>query len=200
MLVCVTEERTKIPGRFVIAMTLSSDVASFLGREARGFPKKVGHVGGRLDGPDHFPAYCARHGVCYASYSADTTQPPNDSGRLAAAIAQFTVPARPDVDATSSAVFNYIWPVGVRSLMKPLLQPMWLDCTPLTQPKLGLGHVVLTMSRHDPWACLPVVKVLGATTMTATMSLVAGDKKYNTEVDPKAFLPYSFAAWDEPQN
>jgi hypothetical protein len=200
MLICVTEERTKIPGRFVVAMTLSSDVASFLGREARGFPKKVGHVGGKWDGKEQFPAYCARHGICYASYAADCSKPPNDKEGLKVALEQFTVPARPDVDATSSAVYNYIWPVGVRSLMKPLLQPMWLTCTPLSQSKLGLGQVTLNMSKHDPWACLPVVKILGATITTATMSLVAGDKQYNTEVDPKAFLPYSFAGWDEPQN
>lgn len=194
--VAVVDDKHGLEGKLVIAMTLNTDMGSFLGREANGYPKKVGAVDSAYDGTD-FTAYCARHGVCYASFSCDTSTAPNDPqyGQIHAEF-NGSVPSRPG----TLAAFNYIWPYGLRSRVKPILQPMWLTMS-MTQPiKVGRGDVHLNWSRHDPWASLPVVRVLGANVATGNVSLINSEEKYFTEIDPEAYLPYSFYGWDEPHD
>ncbi|TVY54578.1 hypothetical protein LSUE1_G010326, partial [Lachnellula suecica] len=192
--ICVTDEKHGIDGRYIVAMTLDTDIGTFLGREANGFPKKIGDVDASYSG-DRFSAYCARHGVCYASFSSDCSREPNDS-RFAAVASQFGKTVSPDFPYI--AAFNYIWPVGLRKRMKPLLQPMWMGMRPTTEIKSGYAEVCLNWSKHDPWASLPVVKVLGSTISTGHVSLEVSEDEYYTEIDPENFLPYSFNAWDEP--
>jgi hypothetical protein len=194
--IAVTDDKFGIEGKLVIAMTLNTDQGSFLGREANGYPKKVGHVGSSYDG-SVFTSYCARHGVCYASYSCDTNQKPN-SPEFEAIYKELNkdVPMNPG----HLAAFNYIWPVGLRTRIKPLLQPMWLRMEPTEKIKFGHADVHLNWSKHDPWASLPVVKVLGGSIATGNISLISAEEKYYTEIDPNLYLPYSFFGWDEPHN
>jgi Acetoacetate decarboxylase (ADC). len=196
LVIAVTDEKSGIDGKLVIAMTLNTDQGSFLGREANGYPKKVGHVGSAYDG-EVFTSYCARHGVCYASYSCDTKEQPNDP-EYEALNAEFNkfLPFKPGY----LAAFNYIWPVGLRSRVKPLLQPMWMTMEPTESIKIGKADVQLNWSRHDPWASLPVVKVLGGSVVTGTITLMSAEDRYYTEVDSEAYLPYSFFGWDEPHS
>jgi len=192
----VVDEKFGIEGKLVIAMTLNTDQGSFLGREANGYPKKIGHVGSAYDG-DVFTAYCARHGVCYASYSCDTTEKVNDPEyeSLHRELNK-PLPFKPG----HIAAFNYIWPVGLRTRMNPLLQPMWLKMETTKSVKIGRGQVHLNWSRQDPWASLPVIKILGGNITTGNVSLISAEQEYYTEVNPEAYLPYSFFGWDEPHN
>jgi len=192
----VTDEKFGIEGKLVIAMTLDTDQGSFLGREANGYPKKTGHVGAAYDG-NIFTSYCARHGVCYASYSCNSTEKPHDP-EFEEILQELNKPT--PFHTGSIAAFNYIWPVGLRSRTKPLLQPMWLKVTPTEEIKIGSADVHLTWSRHDPWASLPVVKILGGSIITGHISLSSAEEKYYTEIDPDAYLPYSFFGWDEPHD
>lgn len=194
--IAVTDERLGIEGKLVVAMTLNTDMGSFLGREANGYPKKVGAIDSAYNGKE-FTAYCARHGVCYASYSCNTSEKPNDP-EYEELNSEFNklLPFKPD----HLAAFNYIWPYGVRTRVKPLLQPMWLKMDVTESVKIGKGDVHLNWSRQDPWASLPVVKILGANVSTGNISLISSEEKYYTEIDPKAYLPYSFFGWDEPND
>jgi hypothetical protein len=191
--IAVVDEKFGIEGRLVIAMTLNTDQGSFLGREANGYPKKVGHVGSAYDG-NIFTSYCARHGVCYASYSCDTTEKPNDP-EYEQCLKEFNalVPFKPG----HLAAFNYIWPVGLRTRIKPLLQPMWMKMDPVESIKFGRADVHLNWSKHDPWAALPVVKILGGSVATGHISLMSAPDEYYTEVESDQYLPYSFYGWDE---
>ena len=191
--VAVTDEKNGIDGKLVIAMTLSTDMGSFLGREANGYPKKVGHVGSAYN-ENSYTAYCARHGVCFASFSCDTNSEPN-TPEFEEILREFNkeLPFHPG----HLAAFNYIWPVGLRTRIKPLLQPMWLSMTPSQPIKLGKGDVQLNWSKHDPWASLPVVRVLGASITSGRVSLISADQEYYTEIDPEAYRPHSFYGWDE---
>lgn len=194
--IAVTDEKFGIEGKLVIAMTLNTDQGSFLGREGNGYPKKVGHVGSAYDGTV-FTSYCARHGVCYASYSCDASEKTNSS-EYEALNAEFNKPL--SFKPNNLAAFNYIWPVGLRSRVKPLLQPMWLKME-LTEPiKIGKADVHLNWSRHDPWASLPVVNLLGASISTGNISLISAEDKYYTEIDAEKYRPYSFFGWDEPHS
>jgi hypothetical protein len=196
LVVAVTDEKNGIEGKLVIAMTLNTDMGSFLGREANGYPKKIGHVGSAYEN-NSFTAYCARHGVCYSSYSCDANSAPNHP-EYEAIMREFNkeLPSMPE----HLAAFNYIWPVGLRTRVKPLLQPMWMSMK-LSKPlKIGKGEVQLNWSRHDPWASLPVVRVLGANIASGEISLMSADQKFYTEIEPEAYLPYSFYGWDEPHS
>ncbi|CZR59286.1 uncharacterized protein PAC_09178 [Phialocephala subalpina] len=191
--ICVTDEKNRIDGKYIVAMTLDTDIGTFLRREANGFPKKIGDVNANYSG-DRFTAYCARHGVCYASFSSDCSREPNDK-RFADIAAQFTKTV--SKESSVIAAFDYIWPMGLRKRVKPLLQPMWLHMQP-TETKAGFGEVNLNWSKHDPWASLLVVKVLGSTITSGHITLTNADDKYYTEIDPETFLPYSFSSLGEP--
>lgn len=59
-----------------------------------------------------------------------------------------------------------------------------------TETKAGYGEVNLNWSKHDIWASLPVVKVLGSTITSSCITYTNADDRYYTEIDPEMLLPY----------
>lgn len=68
---------------------------------------------------------------------------------------------------------------------------------PNAEPKVGYGEACLNFSRHGPWSTLPIKKVYGAQIVSGQLFLQVVDDKYYTEIDPEAYLPYSYSAWDD---
>ncbi|MFC3393441.1 hypothetical protein [Brenneria rubrifaciens] len=131
----------------------------------------------------------------YASHRGESTKEPNDPEyeHLQSELNK-ALPFKPGY----SVAFNYIWPVGLRTRKKPFLQPMWLKIKPARPVKIGSGDVHLNWFRHDPWASLPVVKILCASIVTGNLTLMNSEEKYYTEIDLEEYLPYSFFGRDEP--
>ena len=194
ILICVTDTRTGIDGVYPLALTLdaySGDIGAFAGRDF-GFPKKLGHVDSNYEG-DSYTAFVARHGICYASFSGDFSQEPNDKDLFKASEQFSKVVSK---ENPTVATFCYVWPIAVRNILKPRLSPLWCGASPSAAPRFGFAHANLTWSAHDPWASLPVKKILGASVMSGLVTLDAAEDRFQTEIDPDAYRPYSFAAWD----
>lgn len=171
----------------------TGDMGAFAGR-ACGLPKKLGDVDLVHEG-DQYSAYAARNGICYASFGVDTSGEPNDP-RFAEAAALFNKPVSKVNPAV--AIFIYIWEPLLRKFLPPKLNPTWFGTKPSVEPKAAFANVALNMSVHDPWASLPVVKGLGGGIFTGIATLDQSDHSFWTDIDPDAYLPYSYLAWDLP--
>lgn len=181
-------------GTFVAAMTLDTDMGTFLGREKFGYPKKIGIVDHQYDG-DEYIAFSARHGIPYATLKAKLDGRPNDPAfekEMAEVLCS-------DPDRPGFAInWTFKWSVGINKqlfLHRPMLIKGWKSKTSLGIPaRIGSAEVQLVWSDDDPWAELEVVKVLGASLVTVESRMYCDVE--SIEVDEEAFKPYAFFGWD----
>ena len=187
-------------GTYVAAMTLNTDIGTIMGRELGGYPKKVGVVDHWYDG-ERYVAFSARHGIPYVTMEGIMDGEPNDPAflpELAKILA--SDPERPGYGIN----WTFKWYPALYTKgsdrdrifdVPPVLIEGWKSKVDLAPPKIGKGKVQLVWSDDDPWACLEVVKVLGAVVTTCEARM------YNTDanvypVDEKAYEPYAFFGYD----
>lgn len=202
--VSAVHEATGKPGLYVAGMTLDVDMGSILGREAGGYPKKWGKLSLKEDGTS-YEAAAERHGVEYYKIKVDLNGKPNDA-EMMKKIAGLLTPPDPQNHPGATIIYNYLWPVSqwahhLNDLSKapdPILWTIWKTKTPgEKKPVFGTGEIMLTPSKHDPWASLPVVHTLGA---VLTYDGIALDGKRTDadeyRVSAEEYLPYAFVGFD----
>ncbi|MDE7002919.1 MAG: acetoacetate decarboxylase family protein [Oscillospiraceae bacterium] len=184
-----------VKGTFVVAMILNTDIATFMGRERGGYPKKMGTVGYYYKG-DRYVAFSARQGIPFVIMEGDLDGEPNDPAFLAELADAVTPdPSQPELTFN----YNFKWAPGLGGKLFST-QPMLLQGKKgkfsLGEPKrLGKGKITYIHSDNDPWGDLEVVRVLGCSVdMVESRLFAKGGAAY--PVDPDAYAPYAFYGWD----
>lgn len=182
-------------GTFVASMILNSDIATFMGRERGGYPKKMGTVAYYYKG-NRYVAYSARQGIPFVILEGELDGEPNDPAFLEE-LSNATIPDPGCPEITFN--YNFKWTPGLRGelfMTQPLLLQGKKGKFNLGEPKrLGKGKVTYIHSDNDPWGDLEVVRVLGCSLETVESRLFAkGGAAY--PVDPQQYAPYAFYGWD----
>ena len=177
---------------YCLSMLVTNDMAMALGREKFGFPKKIaqiqlGQAGGKTQG------YVERNGVRFfevefaideqfvAEEFKNTILQPilqplafhQETGDLL--IKSFT--------ASDDQIFDYP-PRLIRQ--RTVFRPKTIEW--------GQAHIKLFPSNYDPWYEVEVVKPIGAMRIVGDNTALSG--QVLTELDPMAYLPYSWTKWD----
>jgi len=178
-------------GNYHLAMHVDDDRAMIGGREICGFPKKMAKIGLERDGNDvkgwserlgtrNIDIHTKLTGKFNSSETPDILKdfkmlPSRKRGNISYNFKFFTSPDRTGFDYPPRLVRQ-------ETLIKP--QSM----------EMGEAEVQLTSSIHDPWGELEIVRVLGALYLKTNNTMLPGEVV--AEVDPEAFLPYSFIKLD----
>lgn len=184
-----------VKGTFVVAMILNTDIATFMGRERGGYPKKMGTVGYYYKG-DRYVAFSARQGIPFVIMEGDLDGEPNDPAFLTELADAVTPdPAHPELTFN----YNFKWAPGLGGKLfstQPMLLKGKKGKFSLGEPKrIGKGKVTYIHSDNDPWGDLEVVRVLGCTVDVVESRLFAkGGAAF--PVDPDAYAPYAFYGQD----
>jgi acetoacetate decarboxylase len=177
-------------GSYCLSMPVTNDMAMGLGREVLGFPKKMADIH-LIEEKGAIRGWTERRGVRFMEVRAELTGKFNDiqaqelfmanileDGSIKKASFLFK-----HFPATEGMAFDYN-PRLVRQ--ETVLRPKEI--------RIGEGEIILKHSDYDPWAEVPVVKMLGAVFMVGDNSMRPG--KVMAEVDPLTFAPYAFLKWD----
>ncbi len=162
-------------GDYCLTMPMSTHAAVTFGRELYGEPKKLAKVVLERRG-EHVWGSVERHDIRYMSLRG-RMEGPGPTGRHQSSTFHFKFLPRPD-----GSGFDH----------PPLLVHITTETTVNTAER-GKGEVVFRDSPHDPVADIPVTQVIGAT-YAEGVSYTSG--RVLCEVDPEAFLPYSFGKMD----
>jgi acetoacetate decarboxylase len=173
-------------GTYCLSMPISDGMAMGLGREIYGFPKKMAEIGFKKGG-DIVEGTVSRHGIEFFTIKAKL------NGKLNAEDGQKIIT---DNYGEGLPIFNFKYSKSADGSgfdLNPLLikQGTTSDTKVL---KTGEFEMNLNASPHDPWSELEVVKMLGCVYTVGTSVLLRG--KVLAEVDPTAFIPYSYLRWD----
>ncbi len=186
-------------GFYAIAMTLSTDIAAFSGRERAGYPKKCGIIRKKREGTQ-FTGSCERHGIRYATMHVDLNGKTNELYFKEEMKKLFT-PPDPNHPTHGNHTINYnymahygVWGKLMNSDEKAQLTVHWKETIPLEETVYGTGSIDYVWSDYDPWAELEVVKVIGAQLTTSESMLV--ELEVAEEIPIKEYAPYLFNKWD----
>ncbi len=162
-------------GDYCVTMPMSTTEAVTFGRELYGEPKKLAKIVFERQG-EHVWGSAERNEIRYLSLRG-RMEGGGPTGRHQASTFHFKYLPRPD-----GSGFDHP-PVLVHVATEVSVQAA----------ERGKGELVLRDSPHDPVADIPVTQVIGAV-YTEGVSYTSG--KVLCEVDPEAFLPYSFGKMD----
>ncbi len=164
-----------IVGNYCVTMPMSTSEAVTFGRELYGEPKKLAKVVFEREG-DHVWGTVERHDIRYLSLRGRMSEK-GPTGR----------------QETSSFFFKFLpRPDGAGFDHPPLLVHVTGEAK-VQLAEQGRGEVVLRDSPHDPVADIPVSQVIRAL-YTEGHTYTRG--QVLCQVDPEAFLPYSFGKMD----
>lgn len=181
-------------GSYIAAMTLDSDMGSFLGREMSGLPKKIATHGISLKG-DRYAAFSARHGIAYVTMEGMLDGRPNDENFLEE-FKKVTYFDQNRPEETVNYSFKYsLGGAGRMFLTPPFLLQSYSIKKPLQPTRYGSAKINYMWSDDDPWAEAEVVRVLGCVYDVVDFRVSSeGGKSYL--IDSKAFAPFALAGWD----
>lgn len=173
-------------GTYCLSMPITDDMAMGLGRELYGFPKKLAQIELHRDG-NQVTGTVQRHGVEFFRVQVQLTEKYNTADAQAL-LSQTYGPGLP--------IFNVKYSRGADGNSFDLNPQLIKQHTSaqIQQLQLGTAMIGLEDSRHDPWAELEVVRVLGGVYTVGEAVLLRGEVL--AELEPGAFLPYSFLRWD----
>jgi acetoacetate decarboxylase len=186
-------------GSYAIAMTLSTDIAAFSGRERAGYPKKCGIIKKNRKG-NLFTGSCERHGIQYATMRVDLNGITNEP-YFKEEMKQLSMPPDPNhpIHGNHTINYNYQAPYGawgslINSDKKAQLTVNWKETVKLEETIYGTGSIDYLWSDYDPWAELEVVKIIGAQLTVSESALV--DLEVAEEIPIQEYLPYMYNKWD----
>jgi acetoacetate decarboxylase len=174
-------------GFHCLSMPVTDDMAMAGGRELGGYPKKIAQI--ELEKNNSLRiGWTKRHGIRFMELQGNFPGEYN-----ASKIQEF-------VDLVEKPggmiVFNYLH--GRRPLDDTIQSTFHLSKELITTNQqsieIGEAKVILNESKHDPWAEIEVVEVLGAI-YTVSNNIMQGGTIL-TEVEPMSFAPYAFRMWD----
>ncbi|MDY6835188.1 MAG: acetoacetate decarboxylase family protein [Chloroflexota bacterium] len=179
-------------GAYCLSMPVTNDIALILGREALGYPKKMGNIGLTRQGKD-VEGWTERRGVRFLDVRAKLT------GKFNSEVFQEAIQetAQSDADlimynhkyfqAPTMKGFDYN-PRLVKEVVKACRKTV----------EMGEAELVFQSSDHDPWGDVEIVQVLGATYSISNIAMLPG--AVVAEVDQIAFAPYAFMKLDTLQS
>ncbi|MDS0525773.1 acetoacetate decarboxylase family protein [Clostridium sp. SHJSY1] len=173
-------------GNYCLSMPISDGMAMALGREIYGFPKKMAEIELKKDG-DTVEGSVSRHGIEFFNVKAKLNGNFNDKDEQSMIN---------DIYGKGLPIFNFKYsksPDGKGYDLSPRLvsQGTTVDTKVIEN---GEFEMKLNDSQHDPWTELEVVKMLGCSYTVGTAVLLRGEVL--AEVDPMAYVPYSYTKWD----
>jgi acetoacetate decarboxylase len=174
-------------GFHCLSMPVTDDMAMAGGRELGGYPKKIANIELKKDN-DSRSGWTERHGIRFMELQANFPGVYNELK-----MQEFT----DLIDKNGGMiVFNYI---HGRKPVDDTFQPTFhltkeFITTDRQSLEIGEAKVILNESKHDPWAEIEVVEVLGAF-YTVSNNVMQGGTIL-TEVDPISFASYAFRMWD----
>jgi len=164
-----------IVGSYCIAMSVSTAEAASFGHDLYGEPAKLAKL--TFETQDEFVwGFAERHQVRFLSLRGRLTGAAA-TGRRESSIFHFKFSPRPD---------------GAGFDRPPHLMVVTTDST-IENARRGRGELVFRESPHDPLADIPVKQVIEAVYAEGHTYISA---RTLCEVDPAAFLPYSFTRAD----
>jgi acetoacetate decarboxylase len=176
---------------YCLSMPVTDDMAMAGGREKFGFPKKMaqvqlGQAGGKTQG------YVERNGVRFfeLEFTVDEQSVPEDFKNMIQEGFAF--------HQETGNRGNYL----IKSFGAPDDQifdypPRLIRQNTVMRPKTiewGQAHIKLIPSNYDPWYEVEIATPIGAMRIVGDNTMLPG--QVLTELDPVAYLPYSFARWD----
>ena len=175
-------------GIYPLSVPVTDDMALILGRELFGYPKKIAKVGFEREGDD-VRGWSERHGIRFFEVTAKLTGKFNDTS--AQQLMTERMKSNPDV-----SVFNFKYfpaPEGEGFDYNPRLVRGVVKRNPKSI-EMGEAELKFTLSDHDPWSDVEIVRVIGAVYTVTNNTLLPGSVV--DEVEPSEFLPYSFMKLD----
>ena len=180
-----------VPGSYCLSMPVTGDMAMAAGREHFGFPKKMAqHIS--IEKEDE-----AYHGVVERfearffelSFTPDEQAVDSNFRALIETSMGFK-----GEQGSGTYLFKYFRAPDENLFDYP---PRLIRQHTVFRPKTvewGQTQVTLRPSDCDPWYEVEVVAPLGGMRVVGDNTMLGG--KVLAEVDPQAFLPYSFKKWD----
>lgn len=176
-------------GVFCLAMPVTNDMAMIGGREVFGYPKKMADISFEREGND-VRGWTERHGIRFFEAKAKLTGKFNDLD--AQQFITETRESKPDI-----VVYNFKYfpsPERTGFDYNPRLIREVVKFNSKKQ-EIGEAELISRSSKHDPWADVDVVKVLGAIYTVGDNTMLPGSVV--AEVDQAEFVPYAFMKLDE---
>lgn len=176
-----------IAGNYCLAMPVTRDTAMAGGREEFGYPKKIANI--KLRRSDRsIRAQVERHGIRFFEVRARLTGKTNTEEFQSMVLSETSEEGAVGYNfkhflAPDETLFDYK-PRLVRQ--RTIFRPNVVEWTE--------AEVFLSHSKHDPWAEVEIVRVLGGVYAVGNNTVLRGE--VIAEADPIAFEPYAWLKWD----
>lgn len=192
-----------IRGYFYLGLHMNSDVATCCGRDTLGYPKKMGNIKHYFDPErENFVGWEERCGIPFFDLHCKFDGTPNESDFLE--VFERIAPSHPRFP-DRGVNLTVKWANGKHDIgrgkpgnlfaHKPYICIGTDTCETLSPSKVGSADLKFTWSDQDPWASIPIKRVLGATYDHYEYAMI-GDVEYVDIEDEKAFEKQAFYGSD----
>ena len=179
-------------GSYCLSMPVTNDMAMAGGREFFGFPKKIADIHlSRENGT--ITGWTERRGIRFMEVRAEVIRELNEPQGQDLFMGGVRILEDGTIKKPCFNFKQFPAPEGGGFDYNPRLVRQETVFRP-KQILLGEGEIILKPSDYDPWAEVPVVKMLGAAYTVGDNSMLSG--KVLAEVETLPFAPYAFLKWD----
>ncbi len=165
-------------GNYCLSMPLDDEARMLNGRDIYGFPKKMAKVGLTQE-EKVVEGWAERHGIRFVTIRTELAMQLDE----------------PPLKVGPNFLFKYMPAADLsRGFDGPVHLVRQQNELEYQQFEMGPGEISFEESVHDPWSDIVCKQVVASYFFTSTNRLLPG--KVLAEIDPEAFLPYSFARTD----